>query len=90
MDFDPVKNALNIANHGVSFEAVKYFEWRIAFTTPDLRKDYGEERFISYGKMRERLHVLVWTPRNGKARPISFRKANKRERTFYETKTKKE
>ncbi len=82
--YDPRKNAANIKSHGVSFEEVQKFEWDSAITTRDTRHDYGEQRFISYGMMRGRLYVLVWTPRGGYVRPISFRKANSRERTFYE------
>lgn len=84
MEFDAAKNAANIAKHGVSFEEISLFEWESAATERDTRRRYGELRLISYGMVKGRLHVLVWTPRNGKIRPISFRKANARERSHYE------
>ena len=84
--YDTKKNQENILKHAVSFEDVALFEWDTAITTKDARKEYGESRFVSYGLIGERLHVLVWTRRDGTIRPISFRKANKRERRFYEQK----
>lgn len=53
-------------------------------TVEDDRRDYGEERFITIGFLDETMVVLVWTPRDGTHRIISMRKANERERAFYE------
>ncbi|MEI6730462.1 MAG: BrnT family toxin [Pseudomonadota bacterium] len=83
-DFDENKNSINIDKHGVSLVDIYDFEWETAITKQDNRFDYSEERFISYGLKNKRLYVLVWTHRNGKVRPISFRKANLRERRIYE------
>lgn len=87
MPFDNQKNASNRKKHGIGFEDVEAFDWHSAITTEDARDHYGETRFISYGMVRKRLHILVWTLRDGNVRPISFRKANSRERKFYEKKT---
>ncbi len=89
LEYDTVKNKQNIAKHGVSFDDVADFVWAESITTPDERFDYGEHRLVSYGMLNDRLHVLIWTIRNGKIRPISFRKANKREKEFYEKKKKR-
>jgi hypothetical protein len=78
------KNEENITKHGISFDRVSEFELERAVTKIDNRFDYGEVRFISYGMMNNRLHVLVWTERNGEVRPISFRKANRKESKQYE------
>ncbi|MEK6745773.1 MAG: BrnT family toxin [Pseudomonadota bacterium] len=88
LEFDSRKNTQNIAKHGVSFDDLVNFEWTGSITTPDDRFDYREHRSVSYGMLNDRLHVLIWTMRNDKIRPISFRKANKRERDFYEKKKK--
>jgi uncharacterized DUF497 family protein len=48
-------------------------------TLPDDRKDYGEPRFISAGILRDRLVVLVWTPRGAARRIISMRYAHDKE-----------
>ena len=48
-------------------------------TRPDDRKDYGEPRYISAGKLLERIVIIVWTPRGRARRIISMRKAFYRE-----------
>ena len=50
---------------------------RLAF--PDIRFDYGEERWITVGLLVGRMMVVVWTPRAGGRHVISMRKANERE-----------
>ncbi len=85
--FDEHKNQKNSAKHNIGFEHVLSFDWESAITAEDTRYDYGEQRFISYGLVHSRLHVLVWTVRDDTLRPISFRKANARERKFYETRS---
>lgn len=78
-DWDEPKRQANLAKHGVDFSDVRNFEWDTAQTEPDLRFDYGEQRFESVGHIGERLYVLIFTPRGGKRRLISLRKANTRE-----------
>ncbi len=82
--YDLNKQQENIRKHGISFDDISIFEWSTAITKQDTRSDYGEPRFISYGFVDSRLHVLVWTPRGNLIRPISYRKANERERRQYE------
>ena len=77
--FDPAKNATNIASRGLSFELVEQMEWTTALMVEDTRKAYGERRFQVLGFIGERLHALVFTPREGKVHVISLRKANSRE-----------
>ena len=77
--FDPVKNAINIASRGLSFELVEQMEWATALMQEDTRKAYGERRFQVLGFIGERLHALVFTPRESKVHVISLRKANSRE-----------
>ena len=78
-DWDEDKRQTNLARHGVDFAAVEGFDWSSAKTEPDLRANYGKERFESVGLIDDRLHVLVFTPRGGRRRVISLRKANPRE-----------
>lgn len=77
--FDPAKNATNIASRGLSFELVEQMEWTTALIQEDTRKAYGERRFQVLGFIGERLHAVVFTPRDGKVHVISLRKANSRE-----------
>lgn len=82
IEYDERKNAQNISKHRISFERIVEFSFDIIKV--DNRFDYGEVRYISYGFLDTRLHVLIWTNRNDVIRPISFRKANMRERKLYE------
>ena len=45
----------------------------------DIRAQYGEKRYITFGFLDKRLTVLVWTKRGAKKRIISMRRANERE-----------
>jgi uncharacterized DUF497 family protein len=51
----------------------------VTYTFEDMRKGYGETRFITWALMDSRLVVIVWTPRGAARRIISLRKANERE-----------
>jgi uncharacterized DUF497 family protein len=50
----------------------------------DARRDYGEERWFTLGKIEERLFAVAYTPRATVIRVISARKANERERRRYD------
>jgi uncharacterized DUF497 family protein len=82
--YDENKNQRNIEKHGISLDDSSRFDWSHALTEEDNRKDYGEMRYRSLGLIDDRLHVLVWTHRNGNPRIISLRKANARERNYYD------
>ena len=80
-EWDEQKNAANIHKHGFDFtDAWEIFESPM-LTAPDTREDYGEERWISIGFLRERVVVIVFAERsNDTIRVISLRKALKHER----------
>ncbi len=52
-------------------------------TIADERRDYGEARFFTIGRLDGRMVVIVWTPRGAARRIISLRKANDREQALY-------
>jgi uncharacterized DUF497 family protein len=57
--------------HQVDFiDAMLIFEGSV-FTKPDLRRDYGEERFVAVGFVGTECFVVVYTDRNGVRRLIS-------------------
>jgi uncharacterized DUF497 family protein len=78
-EFDPAKDTANIAKHGLSLAKAVEFEMNLATVSADDRRDYGEDRYIAIGPLGGRLHVLIFTVRDGVIRPISLRKANARE-----------
>ncbi|ENF5594807.1 BrnT family toxin [Salmonella enterica subsp. enterica serovar Newport] len=56
------------------------FEWESSIIGGDTRRDYGEERFIAFGYLNNRIYCVVFTDRdNDERRIISLRKANRRE-----------
>jgi len=87
IEFDPAKDARNIELRGISFEEATRFEWESALVIQDTRQNYGEPRYRAFGFIDNRLHALVFTPREGGIRVISLRKANSREVLRYETQT---
>ncbi|MEI6986057.1 MAG: BrnT family toxin [Rhodospirillaceae bacterium] len=83
--FDAAKNAQNIAARGIPFEMAERFKWDKALVVKDDRADFGEYRYQALGLIEGRLHMLVFTPRDGGIRVISLRKANEREVARYES-----
>ena len=81
--YDPAKRAQTIASRGLDFaDAWIVLEGECA-TVQDIRKDYGEQRFICYGVLRGRLVVVGYTPRGADCHVFSMRNANEREKRRY-------
>ena len=87
MDKDRGKEDRNLAERSLSMDLAEHLDWATALIWEDTRKDYGERRYCVLGFIGERLHSVVFTPRDGKPRVISLRKANKREVKRYEKTT---
>jgi hypothetical protein len=81
MDFawDEDKRLRNLIKHGLDFADVAEFDWERATIVPDRRRDYGEARFRAFGSWSGLPHSIVFSPRNGRIRIISFRRANHKE-----------
>ena len=84
-EWDEAKASANIEKHGVAFEDAKsIFEGFIA-SSPDVRRDYGEQRTITTGTIHGLIIVVVvHTERSGKRRIISARRGNRDEREAFE------
>ena len=81
--FDPAKRDATLTERGLDFaDAAEVFAGPTA-DLPDTRFAYPEPRTISFGYLRGRLVVVVWTPAEGGRRVISMRKANDREQRRY-------
>jgi len=81
--FDPAKRAKTLAERGLDFaDAAAVFD-SLLTENPDNRFDYGEERRITVGLIRDRMVVVVWTLRGEDRHIISMRKANDREQARY-------
>lgn len=76
----------NYNKHGVTFETA-----RKAFFDPfmvevlDEREDYGEERLLLIGMAEGQLVSVIYTPRQGRFRLITARRATKDEQDHYFT-----
>lgn len=83
IEFDSAKREQTLIDRGLDFaDAPKIFSGK-HFSLADDRADYGEQRFISVGKLADRIVVLIWTPRGEVRRIISMRYANEREKIRY-------
>ncbi|MBF0195932.1 MAG: BrnT family toxin [Magnetococcales bacterium] len=70
----------NIDEYDIDLVAVFEFDFENSDTQIDNSQHYCQDRFIAYGNIGNRLHVLVYTVRDdGAFSVISLRKANKHE-----------
>ncbi len=89
-EWDEEKSISNLQKHGVSFEEAKeVFEDPFHISKLDHRFDYFEERWITLGSTKKDKILVVanmFFDENGEEiiRIISARKANQKERKFYE------
>ncbi len=84
-EFDPTKNAANIAKHGVSLTEGDGVLSDPAAVTIEDDTATGEARYVTLGmNVFGALMVVVWTERKDDVRFISVRKATPKERRDYE------
>lgn len=84
-EWDAEKAARNFDKHGVLFKhAARVFLDPARTDAGDVRRDYGEERRIVFGKIEGQIFAVAYTLRSGMIRLISARKANDRERMKYD------
>lgn len=85
-EWDALKAAQNLQNHGVSFEeAASVFGDPLAATIADPDHSTDERRFITMGvTLAQRLLVAVHTERANRTRIISARAATRAEKMKYE------
>ena len=83
-EWDDDKAAQNLATHGISFEVARLaFDDAFAVERVDRRQRYNEDRFILLGMVQGRLLAVAYTLRGKRARTISARYAEPRERRRY-------
>jgi putative transcriptional regulator len=78
IEFDPAKDARNIAVHGVSLADMEQLLSGFTVEFEDGRFNYGETRIIALGEINGRVFVCVYTMRGTIYRPISLRAATGR------------
>jgi uncharacterized DUF497 family protein len=86
-EWDDNKNAQNVRKHGLDFsQGTRMFSGASPLMVePDVREDYGEDRWIGLGMIGDTVAVVVFTydAAVGGIRIISLREADKDEQTGY-------
>jgi uncharacterized DUF497 family protein len=77
--YDPPKREETLRERGLDFKDTPEVFAGPTLTRLDLREDYGEDRYQTFGYLRGRMVMLVWTPRGRARRIISMRKCNAKE-----------
>lgn len=83
IEYDVNKRNVTLENRGLDFEDAPSVFADHVYSRLDEREEYGEERIITVGRLRNRTVVMVWTWRGRKRRIISMRYANDREKRWY-------
>lgn len=79
ISYDEAKRRVTLEKRKLDFADVsKLFEGP-HFSLLDDRRNYGEERFLSFGELNGRSVVVVWTWRDETRRIISMRHAHDEE-----------
>lgn len=79
IEFDPAKDAANLAKHGVSLALARELDWEAALVWVDERFEYGELRIIALAPKTGILYYVAFVNRGEVRRIISLRRANRRE-----------
>jgi uncharacterized DUF497 family protein len=79
IEFDPEKDRVNLAKHGLSLSDARRFDWENALVIEDTTEIYGEQRFRALGFIGASLYMMAFAMRSEKIRVISLRKATRAE-----------
>jgi uncharacterized protein len=83
-EFDPAKDRLNKANHGLPLSIAKNMAWDEALAWLDDRFEYDEIRMVALVPMGDTLHYVAYVDVAAeKRRAISIQKAEKKEVLYY-------
>ena len=78
-DFDPHKDKLNQSRHGLSLAFAEKLDWDEALVWLDPRYEYEELRMIALVPEGDTLYYVAFVDRGNMRRPISLRRAERRE-----------
>jgi uncharacterized DUF497 family protein len=81
-EWDEAKREINLEKHDIDFsKVIDLFDGRSHFTSQSAYPH--EERYLSTGIVEGRAVTVIWTPRGGKRRLISARRARDAEERAY-------
>lgn len=81
--WDEAKRQSNLSKHGLDFRDAELIFDHDVWEIEDTREDYGEGRIITFGLLKGRVVILIYTPRDSAVRVISLRKADSDEEQLY-------
>jgi len=82
-EWDEAKSEATFVERGIAFAAAAEVFKGDYLEREDLRRDYGERRFIVTGEVQGVYVSVVWTPRGRRRRIVSTWPASMRERREY-------
>ncbi len=83
LDWDEDKRQANLDKHSLDFvDAERVFDG-YTVTMEDVRRDYHEQRFLTFGLLQSQVVAVAHTERADRIRIISMRKASKHEERAY-------
>jgi len=83
VEFDSVKDGINLTKHGVSLGLAMQLDWDAALVWEDDRFTYGETRMIALAPAVDTLYYVAFVDRGEVRRIISLRRAERREVKHY-------
>jgi len=83
IEFDPAKDAANVAKHGVSLAVAAQLDWDAGLVWIDERYEYGELRMVALAPETQTLYYVAFVDRGEARRIISLRRATRREVKHY-------
>jgi len=83
IEFEPEKEAVNQARHGVSLALARQLDWDAALVWIDDRFEYDELRMIALAPSSNILYYVAFVDRGNRRRIISVRPATRREVKHY-------
>ena len=83
IEFDSAKDQANYEKHGLRLSEFSGFDDE-GVTIVDDRRDYGEVRYRTFGRIDGTPHMIAFTIREASIRLISFRRMHEKEMKRYE------
>lgn len=82
-EWDEAKRQANLRKHRLDFADAEAVFAGQTVTLEDVREDYGEQRFLTFGVLQGRVVAIAHTESREVIRIISMRKAGKHEERSY-------
>lgn len=79
IEFDPEKDKINQAEHGVSLILASELDWQNSLVWINARRNDGEMRMIALAPSTGILYYVAYVDQHEFRRVISLRRANRRE-----------